>query len=557
MKFIDKYRLIFTNTFGALIIIFLLGLLFGLSINDRTQTLRHANDRTLRIADFIIKQLERNLTRIDSILISIDYAIEIHPEANQNQSQRIREMLLGIKNQNDYLMDIVIVNQNLEIIHWTADGKVPYVKDRDFALAHMKENPPLFFIGEPKVSRVHKGKWFFGVSRAHRNKEGKVVRIVAAMISLDYIQNVLGGLIGEEYESLEVLNESGNIIAKIPYEEGIIGTNVQMYNSAIKDFLQEISIESPELIKKIKKGYNNRIMGVVTLTNEQAYPGWRSRVGLYIFLGFLIVFVFTMGFYKVSAIQRELTKALFTIQYDLSIAKKLQSNILAGSLLRISDINFSITYKPMAEVGGDFYDIIQLPNGIVRFFIADATGHGVQAALMTMSIFTEYQSVREFEMEPASVLEILNYKYYKRYSMLNTFFTCMILDIDLEHNKIIYAAAGHPEQISIIGDNVQKIKTTGKMLGLISNSFYTNSEIDFSLGDKLVLFTDGAFEQINLKYEEFGEDRLFQLVNTNKHLDAVTLNDQITHGIYKYIQGSIQNDDITIIVLERKPRPSI
>ncbi|MCX7997855.1 MAG: SpoIIE family protein phosphatase [Leptospiraceae bacterium] len=115
---------------------------------------------------------------------------------------------------------------------------------------------------------------------------------------------------------------------------------------------------------------------------------------------------------KVEERTKELNRSLEIIQKDLVFSGKIQKKLLPSSSLTISNIKIQSIYKPMGEVGGDFFDIAQLKDGIIRILIADATGHGVQAALITMLIKSEYETLKTIIDSPAQLLEMLNITFF-------------------------------------------------------------------------------------------------------------------------------------------------
>jgi Amt family ammonium transporter len=109
------------------------------------------------------------------------------------------------------------------------------------------------------------------------------------------------------------------------------------------------------------------------------------------------------------------------IQNDLTTAKKIQSSILSQEDKILGDIEVSIRYLPLTEVGGDFFDVTELRPGLVRVFLADATGHGVQAALITMVIKTLYESLKRGLYSVHELMYHLNNEYIVSFKNLNQF----------------------------------------------------------------------------------------------------------------------------------------
>lgn len=245
---------------------------------------------------------------------------------------------------------------------------------------------------------------------------------------------------------------------------------------------------------------------------------------------------------------------LGVIQSDLSTARKIQSSILAQEDRIVGELEFTIKYLPLTEVGGDFFDITELRPGLVRVFIADATGHGLQAALITMAIKTLYESLKRGKYSVHELLKYLNSEYLHSFENLNHFFTCTLVDIDTERNKIRYASAGHPPQFLIQGKNIIRLEKTGRIIGVTKKTEYSSIEHDFPDGSSLFLFTDGLTEQWNVDQVEFGEDRVEEFLKQNEKLAFKKEIEDLLLNQKEFLAGMPLQDDITIIGINRKSR---
>ncbi|MCE9499066.1 MAG: SpoIIE family protein phosphatase [Leptospira sp.] len=255
---------------------------------------------------------------------------------------------------------------------------------------------------------------------------------------------------------------------------------------------------------------------------------------------------------KVTTRTNLLTSALNRITDDVRLALKIQKNILPKKTEEWDGIEIYSRYMPMTDVGGDYYAINKLENGTIRIFIADATGHGIQASLMTMCIHAEYFNVKDYPITPGHLLTILNNQYCDRYSRMNAFFTCIILDIEIHEDRITYASAGHPDQILVQSGKITPTHVKSRLMGLQPEYEYKDFTAPFFSGDKILLFTDGIFEEFNSNNEEFGEERLFRIVDSEKNLSGKELFRKIMDTVSEFISGTDQNDDITFLVIERK-----
>jgi serine phosphatase RsbU (regulator of sigma subunit) len=255
---------------------------------------------------------------------------------------------------------------------------------------------------------------------------------------------------------------------------------------------------------------------------------------------------------ELEAAYARLSDAYEQIHDDLLLARSIQHSILHKDPEGIRGIKLRTLYYPMSEVGGDFYDITELRRGYVRIFLADAMGHGVRAAMVTMIIKSEYDKVKYME-DPADLLTRLNNSFISLYTPLNQYFTCFVADIDIEGNVIKYSSAGHSDQFHIHDGRLEILQHRGKIIGIVRDAPYTTVTGSFSSRDRLLLFTDGIFEEFNDINEAFGMQRLRQVVEEVK----TSCIDEIHAAIIERLKGFLKqgddiarNDDIVLIGLE-------
>jgi len=235
---------------------------------------------------------------------------------------------------------------------------------------------------------------------------------------------------------------------------------------------------------------------------------------------------------------------------DLLLAKIIQDSILPRDIGSLNGMKFLIEYLPMIEIGGDIYDIYQADNGVIRIFLADATGHGIVASLVTMLIKSEYEKYKSADMNPFEIFDKLNETFFETYKQLKMFFTGIIVDIDTKSGKLIYSSAGHPEQYLIRGNELIELPTTGRAVGIWTGINCKTREVDFQKGDRLLFFTDGLFEEFNPDKEEFGEERVREAILGNIEKPTQDIIDTIIEDMIDFMDESEFNDDITIIGVE-------
>ncbi|MBM9591714.1 SpoIIE family protein phosphatase [Leptospira sp. 201903075] len=253
---------------------------------------------------------------------------------------------------------------------------------------------------------------------------------------------------------------------------------------------------------------------------------------------------------KVKERTQTLNRTLSAMRRDLFVAKKIQENSLITDPNLIKQLNLVYRYLPVSEVGGDFFDICQLNESKYRILIADATGHGVHAAMITMAIKGLYDNIKTFELSPSKVMEIFNEEFMDNFVSLNSLLTALILDIDIATKTIQFASAGHPPAVLLRKNQIQLLEKTGRMMGLKKQIHYGQSELTWDAGDRLFVFTDGVFEAFNLKEEEFGEESLYHLFQSTRNLSLTEVEDHLLKTLQIFLNGQDRQDDLTILGID-------
>ncbi|MDX1960913.1 MAG: 7TM diverse intracellular signaling domain-containing protein [Leptospiraceae bacterium] len=250
---------------------------------------------------------------------------------------------------------------------------------------------------------------------------------------------------------------------------------------------------------------------------------------------------------KVELRTQEVKKYLDSIHKDLETAKSIQLNMLPKVPNKTSKFHILPEYIPLEEVGGDFYDIYFIDENRLRCFIADATGHGVQAALVTMSIKSEYDSIKNSITNPGLLLAELHSRFLDLYKNTNVYFTSAIIDIDLNTKILTHASAGHPTQYLLRDGKIIGLGKTGHIIGMIKGKSFDTIETELESGDTILLFTDGLYEEFNMEHEQFGDERLKKLVEANSKLDLNELIFSLLANLQNYLGDKKRQDDITVI----------
>jgi serine phosphatase RsbU (regulator of sigma subunit) len=207
-------------------------------------------------------------------------------------------------------------------------------------------------------------------------------------------------------------------------------------------------------------------------------------------------------------------------------------------------------YQPAREVGGDFYDFFELPEGRLGLVVGDATGKGVSAALMMASARSMLRAVAQgTEHSPGGVLGRVNDALATDIPP-NMFITCFYAILEPESGRLLYANAGHDLPYVWQSGEAEELRARGMPLGLMPGMSYEQKEIELDVGEGVFFYSDGLVEAHDPKGEMFGFPRLRALIA--EHAEERSLGDFLMEELYSFVgEGWQQEDDITLLTLRR------
>jgi sigma-B regulation protein RsbU (phosphoserine phosphatase) len=236
---------------------------------------------------------------------------------------------------------------------------------------------------------------------------------------------------------------------------------------------------------------------------------------------------------------------------DLEQARSFQQSLLPA--LPISArMEFDALYRPVDLVGGDLYDVFEFEPGLFRVFVADATGHGVQASLRTIVLKSEYDQLKVMYAEPREVLQALNQRLLARHRPGDMLCTACCVDIDARDGvKICHASAAHPAPIRVRGDGFLRLHLDSPLLGAAANVEFPQSETQLAPDDWLILYTDGISEQI---VHGCVFDFENAIVSAARHASTkITLLRQVLDQFISFLGPDPVEDDIVLISARVRP----
>jgi serine phosphatase RsbU (regulator of sigma subunit) len=243
-----------------------------------------------------------------------------------------------------------------------------------------------------------------------------------------------------------------------------------------------------------------------------------------------------------------------SIEQELRAARRIQQALLPQCLPELDGWQITPFYQPAREVGGDFYDFFELEDGRMGLAVGDATGKGMPAALAASATCSMLRAVaQDSGYSPGEVLARVNKTLLARIPS-NMFVTCFYAILDPKSASLSYANAGHDLPYLRHGDDAEELRARGMPLGLMSGMSYEEGEASLRQEDGVLFYSDGLVEAHNPKGEMFGFPRLRALVTEHGDEEERSLGHFLMEELYSFVgQGWEQEDDITLLTLERSP----
>jgi serine phosphatase RsbU (regulator of sigma subunit)/anti-sigma regulatory factor (Ser/Thr protein kinase) len=236
-------------------------------------------------------------------------------------------------------------------------------------------------------------------------------------------------------------------------------------------------------------------------------------------------------------------------EQELEVARLIQQNFLPKELPDLPGWQIAALYRPAREVGGDFYDVIPLPDGRVGFVIGDVTDKGVPAALVMSATRSVLRASAQRLIEPGEVLERVN-EHLCPDMPEKMFVTCLYGVLDPESGLLRFANAGHDLPYVQTAEGVVELRARGMPLGLMPGMSYEEKEATLEPGDSVLLHSDGVLEAHDPERDMFGAPRLKETMAGGP--GGREMIDHVLSSLAAFTgPDSEQEDDITMVTLQR------
>lgn len=240
------------------------------------------------------------------------------------------------------------------------------------------------------------------------------------------------------------------------------------------------------------------------------------------------------------------------IQKQLDMASVIQRSILPSRLDDWNELKFSVRYMAMEKIGGDFYDVFQLKDNKIGILMADVSGHGIPAALVTAMAKISFGNAGTLYSSPRRIFQEVNRNIID-HMKTQDYMTCFMVAIDDDYN-VTYSNASHQKAILLHAEKgeVEYLDTNGLFLGALEEARDTYEEkiTRLEYGDRLILYTDGIPESQNESKEEYSHERFEASILHHKEEELETFIDSLLADVRDHIGRMGAIDDISILVVE-------
>jgi sigma-B regulation protein RsbU (phosphoserine phosphatase) len=217
---------------------------------------------------------------------------------------------------------------------------------------------------------------------------------------------------------------------------------------------------------------------------------------------------------------------------------------------RLPGFEIRASWKPAGHVGGDYFDAIRRTETSASLCIADVSGKGMPAALLMSNMQAAVRSLARESSSCAELCHRLNRLVLKN-TATGKFVTFFCATLDSDANTLRFTNAGHLPPFLLRRDGtVTRVADGGAVLGIFADAAYEEFSAPFEFGDRLILVTDGITEAENEDGEEFGEDRLVQLLVEGKDLSTAALQKSILDAVQAFARQGLQ-DDATLMIVSK------
>ena len=239
------------------------------------------------------------------------------------------------------------------------------------------------------------------------------------------------------------------------------------------------------------------------------------------------------------------------VEKQLQIASEVQSRLLPQSSPLINGYDFAGLCIPTYEIGGDYFDYIKIDEDNLAIAVADVSGDGIPAALIMTAFRALLRSQVKLFKDPSAFMKLINIQ-LSEFTRKKDFVTAFYGILNIKNHNFTYTNCGHnPPMIFKNGKDFSFLDKGGPSLTFIENADFISGSVILNPGDRVVLYTDGVIEIFNNQNEEFGIDRLKDVIKLFPNLSAEKLLNEVINETKSFSKSDFYKDDYTLVILRR------
>lgn len=344
-------------------------------------------------------------------------------------------------------------------------------------------------------------------------------------------------------KELTAIDTQENILTWIQSNEKPLRLNDPQANAKSVEIKRQRAITS---VLSVPLLVRSQLIGVLTIYNKKAAGSFTNQdERLLSIIGSQSAQVLE------NARLNKKEQKLNEIEKEVEVANKIQKQLLPDEPPSLDQYNLlgrSITAK---AVGGDYYDFIKLDEHRWVICLGDVSGKGLPASLLMSNLQALIRGELPCHSSPGKLLENVNNKLYKN-TDIQKFATLFLGILDTESHTLTYSSAGHEYPFVIHSDkSFNRLQKGGLPLGVLKNQNFEEQTINFHLGDKLIVYSDGITDNRNKDNEMFGEERLEKLLLSKATENGAELLSNIFEASTGHNKQSELFDDMTAMILSR------
>ena len=274
------------------------------------------------------------------------------------------------------------------------------------------------------------------------------------------------------------------------------------------------------------------------------------------FAGMTGIAVLLASLYRLRIELQASRRQLARKEAELSFALEVQRALFPRQLPDGRGLEFSAVCIPARGISGDYYDVMQLPDGRLALAVADISGKGISAAILMANLQAVLRTITQTARSPREVCSALNHHLHQVTDAAK-FATFFYAEWNNSERRLSYVNAGHHPPIMLGSNCGKRLEVGGFPLGLFCDAEFQTGELTLEPGDLLVLYSDGITEAESPAGEEFGEHRLQEAIETHCAKPLLEIQASVLEAVRDWSSNGEPQDDMTLLIVKATDAESV